>query len=80
MSWKSHSVHTLKSLYNAEKFSPWANAIDQNATKDLSDDCNDLLERLANLIQTEIFEKSSSGDHQKILRVLEMAAVGGKTL
>lgn len=80
MSWKSHSVHTLKSLYNTEKFSPWASAIDQNATKELSDECSDLLERLAALLQTEIFEKTNVSDHQKILRVLEMAAIGGKTL
>lgn len=80
MSWKSHSVHTMKSLYNNEKFSSWANAINENGTQDLSDTCNDLLERLADMIQIEIFEKSNSSDHQKILKVLEMAAVGGKTL
>lgn len=82
MFWQSHTVHTLKTLYNSEKFEPWAEAVKQNATQDLSDNCHDLLERLAGLISSEFYEnnKLNENDREKIKRVLEMAAVGGKTL
>lgn len=80
MSWKSHTIHTIKTLYNTEKFSPWSDAINKNATQELSQNCKDLLERLTGIVHSEICDKLSPSEQEKILRVLEMAAVGGKVL
>jgi tRNA A37 N6-isopentenylltransferase MiaA len=80
MSWKPHTIHTMKTLYNTEKFSAWAEAVNSGATKELSENCKDLLERLVGLIHSEHHGKFSPNEYEKLIRVLEMAAVGGKTL
>lgn len=80
MSWESHTLHTIKKLYNDERFDNWAKAINNDGIKEFSDPLQNLLERLSGIISSEIFVKMSPSETQKLLRILEMAAMAGKTL
>lgn len=80
MSWESHTLHTIKKLYNDERFDNWSKAINNDGIKEFSDPLQNLLERLGGIISSEFFVKMSSSETEKLLRILEMAAMGGKTL
>ena len=86
MNWKSETLHGIESIYNNRKYRPYTDAIDNNEISDFSDNLHDLLSRLASIMIVEL-DTTDAGSvegrlhkQEKIKKMLEMAAVGGRTL
>ena len=86
MNWKSETLHGIESIYNNRKYRPYTDAIDNNEIGEFSDNLHDLLFRLASIMVVEL-DSSDAGSvesrlhkQEKIKKMLEMAAVGGRTL
>jgi len=85
--WKSETIHGIETIYDNKKYRPYANAIDDGEINNFSQDLHGLLRNLASIMITE-FEIKNMGHsptarshvEEKLRKILEMAAVGGKTL
>ena len=87
MNWKSETLHGIETIYDNKKYRPYADAIDDGEINNFSEDLHDLLHHLAAIMITEFEIKnmgmtpdSRSHVQEKLKKILEMAAVGGKTL
>jgi hypothetical protein len=84
MKWKTETLHGIESIYNNRKYRPYTDAIDNKEIGDFSEDLDDLLSRLASIMIVEMgMEGGVEGrlhNQEKIKKILEMAAVGGRTL
>jgi hypothetical protein len=84
MKWKTETLHGIESIYNNRKYRPYTDAIDDKEISDFSEDLDDLLSRLASIMIVEMgMDGSVEGrlhNQEKIKKILEMAAVGGRTL
>jgi hypothetical protein len=78
MNWEDHTLHTIKKLLGDEAYQTWAESIQKGSINDFSPDLGELLARLAGIIISE-FEVSPN-EKDKIVKVMELAAVAGKTL
>jgi len=78
MNWEDHTLHTIKKLTGDEAYQTWAESIQEGSINDFSPVLGELLARLAGIIISE-FEVSPD-EKDKIVKVMELAAVAGKTL
>lgn len=78
MNWEDHTLYTLKSLYEDDDFREWADAVESGATGDFSDNLKSLISRLAGVLVSEFEIPTLEKD--KIVKVLELTAVAGKSL
>lgn len=78
MRWEDQTIHTLKKLRNDSSYSDWSSALENNEIREFSDELNELLRRLAGIIVSE-FEVDSV-EKDKIIKVMELAAVAGRKL
>jgi len=78
MNWEDHTIHTLKKLREDESYSDWASAVEDKEISRFSDELNELLRRLAGIAISE-FEVDSN-EKDKIVKLMELAAVAGRKL
>jgi hypothetical protein len=78
MNWEQHTLHTLKKLYNDEAYKDWSDFVKDGAIQDFSNNLDDLLGRLAGIVISEL--EIPTMEKYKIIKILELAAVAGKTL
>jgi len=90
--WKSETIHGIETIYDNKKYRPYANAIDDGEINNFSQDLHGLLRNLASIMITEFeiteFEIKNMGHspdarsivQEKLKKILEMAAVGGRKL
>ena len=78
MRWEDQTIHTLKKLRDDNSYSNWSSALENNQIREFSDELNELLRRLAGIVISE-FEVDSE-EKDKIIKVMELAAVAGRNL
>lgn len=78
MNWENHTLDTMRRLHDDESYESWSRAIKNEAIKKFSNNLDDMLGRLASLVISEFEVPSMNKD--KIIKILELAAVAGKTL
>lgn len=78
MRWEEHTIDTIKNLYNDESYKAWSDSIQDGAINEFSNKLNDLLRRLSGIVISE-FEVNSS-EQDKIIKIMELAAIAGKQL
>jgi hypothetical protein len=76
--WTHSSASVIKDLYNDDNYKEWNEAIGAGATEDFSEEMLFLISRLAGILVTELHANPNTKD--KIIKILELAAVAGKTL
>lgn len=78
MNWEDHTLYTLRSLYSDEDFREWADAVEGGAAGGFSENLESLISRLAGVLLSEFEIPASEKD--KLVKILELAAVAGKSL
>lgn len=78
MNWEDHTIHTLKKLREDESYSDWSAAVEDKEISRFSDELNELLRRLSGIVISE-FEVDST-EKDKIVKLMELAAVAGRKL
>jgi hypothetical protein len=78
MHWSTSTISVLKKLHNNDKYNKWNNAIQKGDINEFSDDLENLLHRLAGVLITEL--EINPKEKEKLIKLLELAAIGGKTL
>ena len=78
MKWETHSEYTLKKLYGDETYSKWTDSVRDNEAADFSKHLDELLSRLAGVALSEF--EINPGEKDKIVRLMELAALAGRTL
>lgn len=78
MKWEDHTLHTMKRLHQDENYEEWSRAIKSGEIEKFSGDLEEILGRLAGMVISE-FEVDAS-EKGKIVKIMELAAVAGKTL
>lgn len=78
MHWSHLTVSDLQELYHKSKYKKWGKAIEEGGINELSDELQALLRRLSSIMISE-FEISPQ-DYEKIIKMMALAAMGGKTL
>lgn len=78
MRWETHTINTIRKLYNDEAYRPWSDSIENGTINDFSEELNELLARLAGLVISE-FEVSAD-NREKLIKIMELAAVAGREI
>lgn len=78
MRWEDHTLHTMKKLHDEESYEKWSEAVKSGEINKFSGDLEEILGRLAGIIISE-FEVDPA-EKQKIVKIMELAAVAGKTI
>lgn len=78
MKWEDHTVHTLKRLKGDESYGPWAEALEDGEMERFPEELEELVRRLAGALISEL--EVGEADRAKVLRMMEMAALAGRTL
>jgi hypothetical protein len=78
MNWEDHTIHTLKKLRDDKSYSNWSSAIEDKEISKFSDELDELLRRLAGIVISELEIDSTEKD--KIVKLMELAAVAGRKL
>jgi hypothetical protein len=78
MEWSTHSTHWLKELFKHKDFKAWSNAVEAKETEKLSPELDDLVARLSRVLAQEL--ECPEEDRAKINKIMELAALAGKTL
>ena len=76
--WTNSTTSVIKNLYNDDNYQKWTDAIDAGATENFSEEKLFLISRLAGILVTELQVNQVNKD--KIVKILELAAVAGNTL
>lgn len=80
MYWKHETIQSIEKLYNSKGLNDWGDAINSGEIDSFSENLEFLLDKLSSILVSE-FELDRSGySDEKIKRILEMAAMGGKIL
>lgn len=78
MRWEEGTIDTIRNLYNDENYRNWSDSIENGTINEFSEELNELLGRLAGLVISE-FEVSAD-NREKLIKIMELAAVAGKEL
>jgi hypothetical protein len=78
MKWSDHSIYTIKSLFRDESYADWSQAVDDDETQGFGPDLDDLLSRLAGVVVSEF--SVDPRDKDKLVRLMELAALAGRKL
>jgi hypothetical protein len=78
MDWESHTVYTIKKLYEDKDYKDWSDAVQEGDIDGFSSNLKDLLSRLSGVMISEF--EIPLDEKRKIMRVLELAAVAGRTI
>lgn len=78
MNWEDHTIHTLKKLRDDDSYRKWSSAIEDKEISRFSDELNELLRRLAGVVISEL--EIDSAEKDKIVKIMELAAVAGRKL
>lgn len=78
MKWKKQTEYTLQEIFKDNSVKNWTNAIKEGEISDFNNRLNELLSRIASVAASE-FELEIS-EKEKILKLMELAAIAGKTL
>lgn len=78
MRWENHTLHTLKKLHQDGAYQEWSDSIKNGAIQEFSNNLDELLGRLSSVLISEFEIPTMEKD--KLLKILELAAVAGKTL
>lgn len=78
MYWSTSTISVLRKLHNDDKYKKWNDAIKSDKIDLFSDNLETLLHRLAGILITEL--EINPEEKDKIVKILELATIGGKTL
>ena len=78
MHWSNSTISVLNKLHNNEKYAKWSEAIKNGQVDDISNKLEILLNRLTSILIAELEINPNEAD--KIVKILELAAVGGQAL
>ena len=78
MHWSSSTISILQKLHNKDEFAAWTQAVQDGQIDQFSEELEQLLHRLAGVAVAEL--ELDADQKEKFIKILELAAVGGKTL
>lgn len=78
MNWHGHSVYTLKKIYEDESYKDWSDAVRSGAINEFPNDLDSLISRLAGVLVSDL--ELNERDKEKVVKILELAALAGETL
>jgi hypothetical protein len=78
MKWSDHSIYTIKSLFRDESYAEWSRAVHDDETLGFSEELDELLSRLAGVVVSEF--SVDPRDKDKLVRLMELAALAGRNL
>lgn len=78
MKWEKQTEYTLQKIFQEDSFKNWTNSVEEGKISEFNNRLNELLSRLASVAASE-FELDNS-EKEKILKLMELAAVAGKTI
>jgi len=80
MKWREDTLHSISELYNKQKYSEWNDAIKEGEIRNFSEELDGMLNRLASILVSEFELIDNPVADDKMKRILELAAVAGRTL
>jgi hypothetical protein len=78
MEWHESTIRHINHLTEDERFYDWYEAVKNKGIDKMSEDLDHLVERLSRILLAEFRMKSE--DYEKIMRLMQLAAMAGKTL
>jgi hypothetical protein len=78
MDWENHTVYTIRNLFQDSDYKDWSAAVQEGDIDGFSSNLKDLLSRLSGVMISEF--EIPTDQKRKIMRVLELAAVAGRTI
>lgn len=78
MKWEPHSEYTLRELFGDDTYADWADAVHEGEMSDFGKHLGELLSRLAGIAVSEF--EIEPGEKQKLVKLMELAALAGRKL
>lgn len=78
MQWEDYTIHTLKKLRENKSYSAWSKAVESGEINDFSAELDELISRLSGVLMSEL--ELDEASKRKIVKIMEMVAVAGRTL
>lgn len=78
MDWSESTHNNLQHCFKAKAYKKWADAVGSKQLDKFSEDLDDLIDRLSSILITEL--KLHPNTHEKIVKIMDLAALAGKVL
>jgi len=78
MDWSESTHNNLQHCFKTKAYKKWADAVQNRQLDQFSEDLDDLIDRLSSILITEL--KLHPNTHEKIVKIMDLAALAGKAL